>query len=722
MKRFISKPAVQAFALLLAVLFMAKTSAATTAVMLSDEQLISSSRVILLGDIQSVKSQWDLNHENINTYVKVKVSRTLKGQLQNDAIVFKQLGGTIGEDSTVIFGAPEYKAGQRVLLFLDTAQDGTLRVAHLFQGKYDVADNAKGQARVRRALDKGDINIIGAASGADITNDAPLARFTRKVERVLRDNAAEVSRYAARHDGVPIVETPPEYVDDAAGDSGPGDFTTQYTFLGSYRWFEPDTGLPVAYRVNPAGAPIANGGNAEINLALAAWTNVQTASLVLQNGGSTTASGFSGDGVTAISYNDPLDQMSDPVGCSGTLAIGGVSRAGGGTRVIGGITFSHIFEGDVVFNRNFQCFLGVSANLAEVATHEIGHSIGFGHSPDSGAIMYASAHGQGRGATLGADDVAAVSFLYPGTSSPPPPAPPAAPGGLSASAASSSSINLFWADNSSNELGFRLERKTGSAGAYALIATLPAGQTGYADAGLQASTAYFYRVKAYNNAGESGYSNEAFATTGAGTVANNSAFVSQNVPASMQAGQAATVSVTMRNTGTTTWFAGSYFLGSQNPQDNTTWGLNRVGLASNVAPGVDATFTFSIVAPGVAGAYNFQWRMLQSGVGSFGALSTNVGVTVSSSTPPPPAALTITTISIAPLTKNVPYSQQLSAAGGAAPYTWSLTAGALPPGLTLSSTGLISGTPTASGSFSFTVTVRDRNNASASRTYKSSLR
>ncbi len=340
---------------------------------------------------------------------------------------------------------------------------------------------------------------------------------------------------------------------------------------------------------------------------------MQTSSLTLQNGGSTTAFGFRGDGVTAISYNDPLDQMSDPVGCSGTLAIGGVSKAGGGTRVIGGITFSHIFEGDVVFNRNFQCFLGVPATLAEVATHEIGHSIGFGHSPDQNAVMYASAHGQARGATLGTDDIAAVSFLYPGSGSPPPPTPPAAPVGLTASAASSSAINLSWADNSSNELGFRLERKTGFTGTYALIATLPAGQTNYSDAGLQASTTYFYRVKAYNNAGESAYSNEATATTTAGTVANNSAFVSQNVPASMQAGQTATVSVTMRNTGTATWFAGSYFLGSQNPQDNTTWGVNRVSLASNVAPNASVTFTFSITAPTVAGTYNFQWRMSSIG-------------------------------------------------------------------------------------------------------------
>jgi len=43
---------------------------------------------------------------------------------------------------------------------------------------------------------------------------------------------------------------------------------------------------------------------------------------------------------------------------------------------------------------------------------------------------------------------------------------------------------------------------------------------------------------------------------------------------------------------------------------------------------------------------------------------------------------------------NTPYSHQLSVYGGSGPYTWSIWAGSLPSGLSLSSSGLISGTPT----------------------------
>ncbi len=117
MKEFVSKPVVRVFTLILVALFFARSTEATTAVMLTDEELITSSRVILIGEVKSAKARWDPAHQNIYTYVKVRVSEVIKGQVQSERIVFKQLGGTAGDDSSIMFGAPEYKAGQRVLLF-----------------------------------------------------------------------------------------------------------------------------------------------------------------------------------------------------------------------------------------------------------------------------------------------------------------------------------------------------------------------------------------------------------------------------------------------------------------------------------------------------------------------------------------------------------------------------------------------------------------------------
>ena len=74
-----------------------------------------------------------------------------------------------------------------------------------------------------------------------------------------------------------------------------------------------------------------------------------------------------------------------------------------------------------------------------------------------------------------------------------------------------------------------------------------------------------------------------------------------------------------------------------------------------------------------------------------------------------PNALAITSSTLASGTNgDLPYSQTLAASGGTPGYTWSITAGTLPAGLTLAaSTGVISGTPTASGTSNFTSTVSD---------------
>ena len=72
-----------------------------------------------------------------------------------------------------------------------------------------------------------------------------------------------------------------------------------------------------------------------------------------------------------------------------------------------------------------------------------------------------------------------------------------------------------------------------------------------------------------------------------------------------------------------------------------------------------------------------------------------------------PAPLSVATTSLTDATAGSSYSQGLLAVGGIAPYSWSITSGALPAGLTLSSSGSLSGIPTSSGAFPFTVQVTD---------------
>ena len=84
---------------------------------------------------------------------------------------------------------------------------------------------------------------------------------------------------------------------------------------------------------------------------------------------------------------------------------------------------------------------------------------------------------------------------------------------------------------------------------------------------------------------------------------------------------------------------------------------------------------------------------------------------------PAPVPLQITTSSTPGGTEGAAYSVQLNATGGTTPYTWSISSGALPSGLTLSAAGLISGTPTTTGTFIFTALVTDAVAATASQQY-----
>ncbi len=104
---------------------------------------------------------------------------------------------------------------------------------------------------------------------------------------------------------------------------------------------------------------------------------------------------------------------------------------------------------------------------------------------------------------------------------------------------------------------------------------------------------------------------------------NNAQFISQTLPTNIAPGQSFTATVTFKNTGNTTWSsADNYALGTQAPQDNTTWlGTNRITLPNDVAPGEEVTFSLNMTAPTNEGMYVIQWRMVQDGVEWFGDFS-----------------------------------------------------------------------------------------------------
>lgn len=107
--------------------------------------------------------------------------------------------------------------------------------------------------------------------------------------------------------------------------------------------------------------------------------------------------------------------------------------------------------------------------------------------------------------------------------------------------------------------------------------------------------------------------------------------------------------------------------------------------------------------PSASGVYGFQIQVADQ----TGAMVTKAfGLVVS-------AGLVISTnMQLPSAVPNAPYSQTLEASGGTAPYQWIVTGGALPPGLSLSPGGVLSGTPTAAGSYTFQVTVTDAASAS----------
>ena len=405
-------------AALLVVFGQFASAQATTFVPLNDDTLFDASDIVLTGTVSAIEASSRGPDEPIFTYIHVEPDRALKGMDSLAPLVLREPGGVVGARREWLYGAPEFRVGERVLLFLSRNSDGTLQTQSLSMGKFTLGVDSSGFTTATRDFGQG-AGILDPDSGRLTEAQPETRRYLRLLKRLRTRHLAERRAARFREDptapGIHLV--PPELLE------APTEVQESFTFLGNpSRWFEPDCGLPVNYLVDANGDATLGfaTSRAAADAALAAWTDLPTSSIDLRDAGTIAPTTFGGCGTNRILFNDPFNEITDPVGCGGILAYGGFCTGFGNpcspptSSVVNGTSFNRIVTGKIMMNNGWgACRAWTPCNVEEVLTHELGHTIGFGHSTDSTATLYSSAHFDGRCASLRSDDVAAANAAYP---------------------------------------------------------------------------------------------------------------------------------------------------------------------------------------------------------------------------------------------------------------------------------------------------------------------
>jgi len=304
-------------------------------------------------------------------------------------------------------GVVALQAGDRIVLLYERRADGVLLPLQLNLGVF--VERGVGSERIlERALE----NAVDMGAGTNRQYGA--ARDSERFKRYLR----------ARFVG----GDPP--VDYLLPDVARPKFTSLTGAGTRVRWFQFDMGTTVNWRANSDGQTgMVQDEFALLQTALAAWTNDATSRIQWGYGGTIApGAGNPPSPYARVIWNDPLGEIGGSYNCGtgGTLAIAGPSWIVSPT-IYRGTPYNAIQNARLVTQDNAGCFFDSSggANGAEVFAHEIGHTLGFGHScgdPQSpacapnpllnDAIMRALAHGDGRGASLRVDDIAAANEWY----------------------------------------------------------------------------------------------------------------------------------------------------------------------------------------------------------------------------------------------------------------------------------------------------------------------
>lgn len=392
---------------------------ATTFVPVSIENLARSSIATVIGTVGDLRSVASRDGQ-IYTLVTIAVEQVLRGELSAPVIVLKENGGSVAGRREVDSGTPRFVTGERTLLFLTTRPDGSLRTNHLALGKFDLVIDRNGMPQAQQRF------------GTGITVLLPPGVDSPQASLPLGDVLASIAGAGTDTFAPPVAFNEPVEATDPALPSAASE---PLTFEGG-RFFEPDEGMPLSFLIDQSGDAILGltTSRQAVDAGFAAWSTVSSATIRLQDAGLTSDITAPCPGPGVIIFNDPTGAIPSPVSCSGILAVGSYCPANNPfpfeSKHFSGRSFERILRGKVTFANGWDgCDIWTACNVAEIATHEIGHAIGLAHSSDPAATMYYRAHFDSRCAGIRTDDIDALSSRYPTNIPPtiltPDPLPPA---------------------------------------------------------------------------------------------------------------------------------------------------------------------------------------------------------------------------------------------------------------------------------------------------------
>ena len=183
--------------ILLVVAGWPRSARSTTFVLLDDLTMLRSSDVVLVGTVTGIESAAVGSDGAIYTYIHLQPERVLKGAISAEPIVVREPGGTVGDRTEWIFGAPEFWVGERSLLFLSQNPDGTLQTNNLSMGKFSVGVDSAGHTTLTRDFGV-NAELYNPGSGA-LSAAQPETRrfgsFVRRLRRLMRSEPASSPRH-----------------------------------------------------------------------------------------------------------------------------------------------------------------------------------------------------------------------------------------------------------------------------------------------------------------------------------------------------------------------------------------------------------------------------------------------------------------------------------------------------------------------------------------------